>query len=391
MAPRPSPNACGLAAYGQFARNLSVTGIDHPYWTSRKGNSYRIATWYKRRSNAGQYLLDIAPRHEGAVKEAMISAAAEFEAECQELSVVLALIPPGCDERVHWLEGNDTKMAERLLAAGERHRKGVEALEKALGAGAAAAKDADTAEKLVVDGNGILAEQALAELVRLAPKDLDVRLARLWAAVPDAKKEMADGPIHRQILYALDKVNTDVATEAIGKAIFFEGKGDDVNWAITRWAAEMYWARKGKDGRALWEKAIASPLPHVREYASPYVGRIGDEALLPLVKDLPFSGAYFSRILLGDETGWAPLIGELGGQKPTWAYLLLVELGAQAEPRLLPMLDDANPNISIGCAVVLSRVGTEASLAPLEKCAKAHAETPRLKRALDDLKKRLGK
>lgn len=321
----------------------------------------------------------------------MLAAAAEFESECAEMKLVLDRIPPGCDESVHWDAANEKAMAERLLVAGARHLKGVMALEKALGGGATTAKDADEAEKLVVSGNGIVAEQALAELVRLAPKDLDARLARLWDAVPDAKKEMADGPIHRQILYALDKVNTDVATEAIGKAVFFEGKGDDVHWAITRWAAEMYWARKGKDGRALWEKAIASPLPHVREYASPYVGRIGDKALLPLVKDLPFSGAYFSRILLGDETGWAPLIGELGGQKPTWAYLLLVELGAAGEPRLLPMLDDPNPNIAVGCAVVLSRVGTEACLAPLEKCAKAHPELPRLQRALADLKKRLGK
>jgi len=368
-----------------------VTGIEHPYWTSRKGNSYRIATWHKRRASAAPYLREIAPHHDGAAQAAMEGAAAEFEAECAELKAVLDRIPQGCDEAKHWGAANEKAMAERLLAAGERHRKGVEALEKALGAGGVLAKDADEAERLVVDGNGIVAEQALAELVRLAPKDLDARLAHLWGAVPDAKKEMADGPIHRQILYALDKVQTDVATEAIGKAIFFEGKGDDVNWAITRWAAEMYWARNGKDGRALWEKAIESSLPHVREYASPYIGRIGDKELLSTVRDLPFSGAYFSRILLGDETGWAPLIAELGGQKPTWAYLLLVELGAQGEPRLLPMLDDANPNIAIGCAVVLSRVGTEASLAPLEKCAKAHAELPRLQRALDDLRKRLGK
>lgn len=321
----------------------------------------------------------------------MLAAAAAFDADFAELKAVLDRIPPGCDESVHWDPANEKAMGEHLTSAGVRHQKGVEALEKALGAGMAAAKDADEAEKLVVGGNGIVAEQALAELVRLAPKDLDARLARLWDAVPDAKKEMADGPIHRQILYALDKVNTDVATEAIGKAVFFEGKGDDVNWAITRWAAEMYWSRKGKDGRALWEEAIASPLPHVREYASPYVGRIGDKDLLPLMKDLPFSGAYFSRILLGDETGWTPLIAELGGQKPTWAYLLLVELGADGEPRLLAMLDDPNLNIAVGCAVVLSRVGTEASLAPLETCAKAHPELPRLQRAVSDLKKRLAK
>ena len=42
MAPAPSPNACGLAAYRQLAGNLNVTDIDHRYWTSRAGNANKV-------------------------------------------------------------------------------------------------------------------------------------------------------------------------------------------------------------------------------------------------------------------------------------------------------------------------------------------------------------
>jgi len=351
----------------------------------------RIAMWLKRRSFAAPYLREIASHHDDAVKRGLLAAADHFEAECPNLEAISNVIPVSAPESVHWDEGNIAKVAKLLAAAEGEHRRGVEALESGLGAFNVGAKDADGLEKRVVEGNGPVAEAALAALVALAPKDLDVRLARLWDAAPDAKKELADGPIHRQILFALDGLKTDAATEAIGRAVFFEGKGDDISPAVSRWAAEMYWARKGKAGRAVWEKAIDSQVEHVRVVASKYIGRLGDTALLPKVKEIANANAYYARVLLGDEGGWDLLAKELGGERPTQAYLLLVELGAPAEAHVLSLLDDANAKVVVAAAVTLSRVGTETSLEPLSKCAKAHPEVARLAKAVEDLKKRLGK
>lgn len=374
-----------------MARNLTVSGIDHPYWNSRKGNSVRFAIWAKRRSFAATYLREIASHHDEAVKTRLLAAADAFEREVPQLDAIVQVLPVSAPEEVHCDKGNIIEVRTRLAAAEAEHTKGVEALELALGAFDVGAKDADGLERRVIEGNGTVAESALAALMKLAPADLDARLARLWTACPDAKKEGADGPIHRQILFALDTLKTDLATEAIGRAVFFEGKGDDVSPAVSRWAAEMYWARRGKAGRAVWEKAIDSTVEHVRVIAAKYVGRLGDAALLPKVAAIANANAYYARILLGDEGGWDALAKELGGERPTQAYLLLVELGAPSEAHVLPLLGDANPAVMAGAAVTLSRVGTEASLDALSKCAKAHPEVPRLGKALDDLKRRLAK
>jgi HEAT repeat protein len=61
---------------------------------------------------------------------------------------------------------------------------------------------------------------------------------------------------------------------------------------------------------------------------------------------------------------------------------------ASPAPRLIPRLRDSNPQVVTAAGIILSRMGSEAALAPLEGAAKAHREIPRLTTAVEDLRKR---
>lgn len=370
-----------------------MKGIDHPYWTSRKGNAVRFAMWHRRRSHAAPFLREIAKRH----GEGLTAAAAEFEKETALLAELLTFLGPQADEAAHWVPANVARAAKLVEAAGRHHEAGMAAIRKAIASplldslDALAKMDADALQKEVAGPNALVAEAALARLVALAPKDLDARLAALWTSLPEARKDLADGPIHRQILFALSHLDTPAATEAIGRAVFFAGKGDDVPHAVARWAAEMYWKRRGAEGRDVWLKAMDSEVPHVADLGVRYVGKTGDKSLLPKLKGRKGASASFARALLGDEAGWEELFAALA--EPEWvpAAKLLIEAGAPAEPRVIARLKDPNPQVLTACAIVLSRMGSAAALEPLKATVDAHPEIPRIKQAYDDLQKRLAK
>jgi len=395
MAPAPSPNACGLAAYRQLAGNLRIDDIDHRYWTTRKGNALRYALWAERRRHAAPYLKEIAPHFPEKDRAHLLTAARSFEHEAATLAKLVEMFPVGGDESAHWQEKN-IRRAEAMLAAAETHHEaGMKALQAAVRVDFSpfATKDADKLEALVRDRNLLVSEAALAALVKLAPPDLDLRLARLMAEEPDEKKELADGPIHRQLLFALAKLDSAVATEAIGRAVFFAGKSDGqfVRNAVSNWAAEIYWKRTQKRSRDLFAKALDSDVPHVVDNGIKYLGRSGDESLLPKLAKFATPAAYQTRIRLGDETAWPLLIAGLA--TPEWfaSYSLLRELGATVEPHVFPYLESENPAMVTCVAALLSRVGTEKSLPLVTKAVADHPDIPRIKQALDDLRSRLEK
>lgn len=391
MAPAPSPNAVGLAAYRQLAGNLRVTGIDHPYWTSRKGNSLRYALWAERRKHAGPYLREIAPRFPERERSLLLKAATEFEKEAGYLAKLAERFPVGSAESGHWGEDNEMQAMELLALAEMNFAEGVNwlAVVAQVDFSPFETKDADALEKLVTSDDILTSEAALAALAKLAPKDLDVRLARLMTSEPDVKKMGADGPIHRHLLFALAKLDSDIATDAIGEAVFFAGESDAVKPAVSKWAAEIYWERRGAAGKNLWLKALDSEVPHVRAAGLKYLGMCGDKAVLPKLAKCEEPAAYQARIRLGDDTAWAPLVAGLG--TPAWyaSYSLLRELGPAVEPHVFPYLEDDNQAIVVYVSALLSRVGTEKSLPLLEKTVAANPDIPRIAQALADLKKRL--
>ncbi len=368
-------------------------GIDHPYWTSRKGNAVRFAMWHRRRAQAGPFLREIASRH----PDGLLTAAGELERETVALAQVVAILGPDAPEAAHW-EGANVERVAALLGEAERcHAAGITAIKAAIKSplldklAALGTMDPDALAREVQGPHGIVAEAALARLVALAPQDLDARLAALWDQAPAVRKELADGPIHRQILFALSHLDTPVATEAIGKAVSFSGAGDDVPHAVARWAAQLYWTRRGAAGVAVWLAALDSNVPHVAELGIKYVGKTGDRALLPRLAGRTGPAAAYARAMLGDEAGWTELFGALGG--PDWvaSAKLLIEVGAPAQPRLIAALEHAEGQPLVACAIVLSRMGDAAALAPLEAAAAKHPAIPRLAVAVTDLRRRVGK
>ena len=393
MAPAPSPNACGLAAYRQFAGNLRVSDIDHRYWTTRKGNALRYALWHERRRHAAPYLREIAP-HFGKADSAHLGRAADaFEKETALLKQLTDLLPVGGNEKAHWDEGNITRAEKLLLGALEHHEAGIAAIQAVVHVDFSpfATKDADALEKLVAAKQLLTSEAALAALVKLAPKDLDARLARLMATEADEKKERADGPIHRHLLFALAKLDSEIATEAIAEAILFPGQSDDVSPAVSNWAAEIYWERKGKAGKDVFVRALVSDTPHVVDQGIKYLGMTGDKSVLPVLLKFEKPAAYYARIQLGDEAAWPLLIRGLSA--PNWfeSYGRLRELGSAVEPHVFPYLEDENPQVLTAVAALLSRVGTEKSLPLVAQTAARNPENARVAQALSDLKQRLGK
>ena len=393
MAPAPSPNACGLAAYRQSAGNLRVSDIDHRYWTTRTGNALRYALWHERRRHAAPYLREIAPHFNQGDGAHLREAANAFEKETALLKQLTDLLPVGGEEKAHWEEGNIQKAERLLLDALGHHERGIAAIQAAVRVDFSpfATKDADALETLVTDKHLLTSEAALAALVKLSPKDLDVRLARLMAGEPDEKKEMADGPIHRHLLFALAAIDSDVATEAIGRAIFFAGKSDAVVQAVSNWAAELYWARRGKAGNDVFVKALDSDTPHVVAQGIKYLGVSGDKTALPHLAKFKTAAAYQARIRLGDTAAW-PLLIE-GLSTPAWfeSYSRLRELGPIVESHVFPYLEDENPAVVTYVAALLSRVGTEKSLPLVEKTVERNPENTRIRQALFDLKERLAK
>lgn len=389
MAPAPSPNACGLAAYRQLAGNLRIDDIQHGYWTSRKGNAARFEMWAERRKHAAPWLRSIAKRHGTANAVRLDRAAAALERDAKLLAELSALLPRGGDEKAHWDESNMAKAEELLAKAETLHGLALAELDAVAGFSPLATKDPAALQKIVVEGDYVDALAALDALVRLAPKDLDRRLADLFASCPDERKELADGPIHRQLIFALEKHDSDVATEAIGKAVSFPGLSDAVKPAISKWAAEMYWARKGKEGNEVFVKALDSKVGHVVEHGLKYCGMTGDESLLPRIKEFDLPAAWIARVVLGDESAYPKLFEGLGG--PAWrkSYFPLRELGAQVEKHAFPFLENENEQTAVYTAILLSRVGTKASVEPLKKTIERLPENGRLKQALADLEKRL--
>jgi len=391
MAPAPSPNACGLAAYRQLAGNLRVDGIDHGYWTSRKGNAERFEMWAERRKHAAPWLRSVAKRR-GEEDAARLRRAADlYERESRVLGELSALLPKGGDEKAHWEESNVVR-AEALLAKAEAlHRRALPELEAVAGGAAAPirTKDPDALQRRVREGDYLEALEALDALVRLAPEDLDRRLAKLFESCPDARKDLSDGPIHRQLLWALEDLDSEVATAAIGRAVFFPGESDAVKPAISRWAAEIYWRRKGKEGREVFLKALDSDVPHVVAHGLKYCGKTGDPELLPRIREFDRPAAWHARVLLGDETAYPKLFEGLAAKEWWKCYTPLRELGARVEEHAFPFLEHANPQVVVYTAILLSRVGTAASKGPLERTIGRHPGIGRLKQALTDLEKRL--
>jgi len=391
MAPAPSPNAIGLAAYRQLAGNLHVTDIDHFYWTTRKGNALRYSMWAERRRHAAPYLRAIAGNHGTEARAYLENAAEEFAMDAQFLAELTRLLPVGIDDQAHWDKTNIEKAEELLGKASVHHRSGMAALQKVAQVDFAPIEKG-TADELVaaVAGNDHLtAEAALAALVKLNPDDLDVRLAALFVSEPDIRKDRADGPIHRQIIWALAKCDSDVATEAIGQAIFFPGKSDAVAPAISGWAAELYWERKGKDGRAVFVKALDSETPHVVDAGLKYLGLCEDKSVLPLLEKFEKPAAYEARIRLGDESAYPLLIAGLG--TPAWfdSYSRLRAMGSQVEEHVFPFTTNANPQLAFYATVLLSRIGTEKSLPYLKASIERQPGNARLEQALADLKRRI--
>lgn len=376
-----------------MAGNLRIDDIDHPYWTSRAGNALRFALWHERRRHAAPYLRMIAPHFDEADAKRLRAAADSFEKETAALAELTALLPIGGDERAHWEEEN-IAAAEKLLGeARVRDEAGMAALEEVVRVdfGVFANADADALQKLVADDDLLVSEAALSGLVRLAPEDLGQRLAALFASEPDARKKRADGPIHRQILWALSHVEGAAATEAIGKAVFFPGESDAVPEAISGWAAELLWDRKGKESRERFLSALDSEIPHVVNLGLKYVGRCGNPEDLARLKELDLPAAYAARIRLGDETAYPALFAVLA--TPAWweAYSSLRDLGPRVEPHAIPMLNSPDPRVVHYVGILLSRVGTKKSVAPLEKACAKYPGAGRLRQALEDLKKRIGK
>jgi len=374
-----------------LAGNLRVTGIDHPYWTSRAGNAVRFALWHERRRHAAPYLRAIAGAFGETAAASLREAAGEFEKETALLGELTALLPPGGDEKAHWEEKNIARAEELLAGAGAHYAAGVDALQRVADVdfAAFATRDADALRKLVADRNQLVSEEALAALVALAPDDLDARLAALFDSEPDERKEMGDGPIHRQILFALAGIDSEAATDAIGRAVFFEGRCDAVPTAVSRWAAQLYWTRKGAAGRALFLRALDSKTPHVVDQGLEYLGRCGDPADLARLKGFPRPAAYAARILLGDDAAYADLVAGLRTDGWYDAYSRLRALGPRIEPHVLPYLESDDPRVVHYVAILLSRVGTEKSLEPLERAVAKYPSAQRLRQALEDLRGRL--
>jgi hypothetical protein len=395
MAPAPSPNACGLAAYRQLAGNLRVEGIPHGYWTSRKGNATRYMLWYERRKHAAPWIRGIMKRFGEDEQMYLTGAARWFETDSDTLKVLRTLLSPETEETAHWEEENIRKAEHLLRSAAENYQAGIKDLQVVADVDFSRfeTKDADALQKIVMEGDYLDALMALDALMKLEPKDLDRRLADLFENVPTKHKELADGPFQRQLIFALAQVDTDVATEAIGQAIFFPGETDapPVKYAISKWAAEIYWKRKGKSGKAVFVKALDSEVPHVVEHGLKYCGMTGDKSLLPRIREFDQPAAWHARVLLGDDSAWPLLFKGLAA--PQWwkSYYALRDTGAKCEKHAFPFLEDENPQIVVYTAIVLSYVGTEASVAPLEKAIAANPENARLKKALADLKKRLEK
>jgi HEAT repeat protein len=249
--------------------------------------------------------------------------------------------------------------------------------------------DPDALQELVGDPDQLRAEAALAALVRLAPKDLDRRLAELFRTLPDARKEMGDGPIHRQLLFALSHLDTPVATEAIGRAVFFPGESDAVPPAISRWAAEMYWERAGKQGREVWVEALDSETPHVLDQGLYHLGLIGDPEDVPRLGEFERPAAYEARIRLGDDSAYPDLVAGLSTPDRYDSYSRLRALGPRVEPHVLPFLEGDDPVLTHFVGILLSRVGTEKSVEPLSRAVERYPAAARLRQALEDLKKRL--
>ncbi len=382
-----------------MAHNLSVTGIAHGYWTSRLGNGTRLGLWRKRRSHAAPFLRAIAPRHAESIRPALLRAAEAFERETGILQELTVTLPAG-EEAPHWREDRIATARALLARAEAAHRLAMEALAEAVPGGLAAevratlaSRDAEDLQRRVGHPHTLVAEAALTALVRLAPPDLDARLAALWDLPAESRKTGADGPIHRQILFALARLDTPVATDAIGRAVLFEGKGDDVPRAICRWAAEMTWKRRGVDARDLFVRAFESASPVVRAAAVPYLGRLGDRALLPRLQGVPGPEAALARALLGEAAAVKELFAALAGDQWYGAYTGLLELGAAVEAESRSRLE-AGPSSSQALTllgILISRVGGPDSLEALRKAAAAHPEIPRLAKAVKDLEERLSK
>ena len=368
-----------------------MTGVDHPYWTSRKGNATRFALWHERRSHAAPYLEAIADSHGEPAASLLRKAAEAFAAETAVLGKLTDLLPVGVDEKAHWDESNIRQAEALLKTALDRHGGGMELLAAAVGFDLKAYEttDADALQKLVADRNVLVADLALARLVALGPDDLDRRLAALWESEADARKEMADGPIHRQLLFALARLDSEIATEAIGRAILFQGGSDDVPIAITRWAARIYWDRKGKAGVQAYLDALESDAPHVQDQGLTYLGRTGDASLLPRMQGIERPAAYHARILLGDDTAYPALIEVLRTRDWYAAYSLLRESGERSEDPALEYLGDDDQQFVTYVAALLSRIGTAKSIPALEKTVAKHPDNERIRQALGDLRERL--
>jgi hypothetical protein len=387
MAPAPSPNAVGLAAYRQLAGNLRVDDIPHGYWTSRKGNSSRFSLWAAQRRHAAPYLREIAKHHGQKAQTYLEIAAREFAVESEYLDQLTALLPVGVDEQSHWEEANMAKAEDLLGKASVHHMSGMAALEKVAKVDRSwlLTRSADNLQQAIAGDDLWRAEEALAALVNLSPPDLDQRLAALFLSEPDVRKRHADGPIHRQILWALAKLDSDVATDAIRDAIFFPGKSDAVPRAVSNWAGELYWERRGKLGVETYLRATKSEIPHVVDTGLKYIGRCGDKSVLPKLMGFEKPAAYEARILLGDDRAWPLLIQGLG--TPEWfdSYSRLRAMGAKAEEWVIPFATSKNPQLARNSTLLLSRIGTEKSLPVIRAAIARNPDDARLKQALSDL------
>lgn len=265
-------------------------------------------------------------------------------------------------------EGQSPK-SEVLLAALSDTNAGVRMFAVlALGAVEARPSTVAALEKAVGDPHMHVAEAALRSLARLAPADLDSRLARLMSASSRERKVYGDGPIQRHILFELSRLPGKTATEAIAAAVSDPGTGDDVAPAIAKWAAQLLRDRDPDRAREVFREASGSSVPHVRFAALAHLADMDDPAAL-------------SRLV---ETLAASDDGEAMQAAST-----LAGLGPRAEDAVLACLEPGgDPRVVSLCARILARMGTEKSLPALERLARAAGESPFP--PLEDLKKRLG-
>jgi HEAT repeat protein len=443
--PPPSRNATGLAAYGQLARNLA----DNEPWSvpgyryrPSHDNPVRIAMWKKRRWSAVQYVYGLSKSQPGKHRSDLARAYPFLLLEHQKfLEPLSALYPVGQDPAAARDPDRIAKAQKLLREAQSAHRAAMKALYRAAVADLdlpealreileAPAEPSPERTKAYLEGIGhelagirvlcalrlgdgpadpavvtalvlhvddphlLVAEAALASLVRLSPPELSETLAGLMGSCPrETRKELADGPIQRQILFALAGQEDEAATTAIAEAILDDGALDDVPPAISRWAATLLRERLGEKAKPALLRAFESDVPHVREHALFHLVDLGAKEVLPALKERTDPASLTARVRLGDETALATLFAHLEDPDRSVrsaAVNGLMSLGPTIEPKVLERIAaGGSVRLLANCGYVLSAVGTEKSIPVLEELAKRQGVAPHATRALQMLKARL--